>query len=178
MPRLLSSIGGWIAIAALSVGAVAVSPEIALAKTDLTVTEVKLPDEHASKEIERSVRAAIAHAAKSARFGSAKHIEMAIHLIEVSVDEVDGIVHVTCTLSGKLKGGGVARARVSFGDKPSKKKALVKQALRMAAESVVTRLADVVRDREAEQKKRDAHGDKADKGDKHRDKRVSAPHAR
>lgn len=173
----MTRLSRWIAIAALSVSSVAVSPEVALAKTDLTVTEVKLPDENGSKDkdLEHSVRAAIAHAAKSARFGSASHIEMMVHLTEFSVEEVDGIVHVTCTLKGKLKSGGVARSHVSFGDKPKKKKALVKLALRMAAESVVTRLADVVRDREAAEKKKDSHGEK---GDKHRGKKVSAPHAR
>jgi len=164
-------LGNWIAIAAVLLGAFAVVPEVAQAKTEVAVIEVKLPDENASKELERSVRAAVAHAAKSARFGKAKHVDVTIRLSELTVEEVDGIVHVTCTMSGRLKDGGAARSHVSFGDKPSKKKQLVKQALRMAAESVVTRLADIVRDREAEEKKKDSHGEK----DK---KKVSAPNAR
>jgi hypothetical protein len=156
---------GWIAGIALSLGVLSACPHAALAKTEVAVTEVKLPDDHQSKELERSVRAAVAHALKSARFGSAKHIEISIRLSELSVEEMDGIVHVTCTLSGRLKGGGAARSHVSFGDKPTKRKALVKQSLRMAAESVVTRLADMVRDLEAEEKKRnkDSHGDKGKK---------------
>ncbi len=156
----------WLSSVAIAVAIGVAAPTAALAKTDVTITDVKLPDGPPSKELERTVRTAIAKAASGANFGKTKHVELSIRLSEMTVEVADGVVRVTCTLSGKLKGGGTARSHVTFGDVPRKKKKLTKQVLKMAAEGVVARLADVLRDRETAEKKKDASKDKKKKSDK------------
>jgi hypothetical protein len=145
------------ALVLFAVVAAAALPRVALAKAELAVTSVKLPEDHKSKEFEKIVRSAISRAAKPLNFGSSKRVEITVRVTEFTIETTDDLVRVTCTLVGRLKGGGTARSHISFGDKPSKKNKLEKQVLKMASESVLMRLAEMTRVQEAlDKKKKDA----------------------
>jgi hypothetical protein len=56
-------------------------------------------------------------------------------------------VRLSCTVLGRLEGGPSARSRISFGASPKDRAALEKQVLRMVANGVVARLAEIARTR-------------------------------
>jgi hypothetical protein len=158
-----TSLFGWMFVAISLLLLAAASPRVALAKTDVVVTDLKLPEDRSSKEFEKSVRSALSKAAKPLDFGHVKRVEITVRLTEFSIETSDELVRVTCTLVGRLKGGGTARSHFSFGDKPGRRKSLEKQVLKMASEGVLGRLAEMTRVKEALEKKKQDEATAKDK---------------
>lgn len=133
--------------------------------TRIDVTEVTLakpePNHRArEKQVGRQVRSAAHKAAKSLNFGDKKRVEVSFEVLELSVEQQGDVVRVSCTILGKLRGGGTARSRLSFGGKPERRKALERQVIGMVTEGVVTRLAEMSRQR-TEEKANGRGGDEA-----------------
>ncbi len=59
--------------------------------------------------------------------------------------ESDGVVHLDLAAVGKVLGGSGVKTKIRVGGKPSERKKLEKDGLRIVADGLVTRLADVVR---------------------------------
>jgi hypothetical protein len=120
--------------------------------TRLDVTEVvlarKQPNhEKREKEVGREVRRAAQRSSKSLDFGGMKRLELSFEVVELDVQTTDELVRVSCTIVGRLRGGGTARSHLSFGGKPSRRTALERQVIGMVTEGVVTRLAEMSRQR-------------------------------
>lgn len=120
--------------------------------TRVDVTEVvltrKQPNHEArEKQVGREVRRAAQRASKSLDFGGMKRVEVRFEIVELEIQTTDELVRVTCTIVGRLRGGGTARSRLSFGGKPSRRTALERQVIGMVTEGVVTRLAEMSRAR-------------------------------
>jgi hypothetical protein len=141
----------------LGVIGLAIAPRPAYAKAELSITKLELP-ENTSADLEKKLRKLLKQTASHLDFGKSKKVEVAIRLKEFTIETSDDLVRVTATLVGRLKGGGTARSHISFGAKPSKRKSLEKQVLKMVADSVLTRLAEMARVRDAldERKKKEA----------------------
>lgn len=126
------------------------------AKVELAAIEWK-DGEKVSKERARQVKSAVRRAAQSAQkhldFGQHGRLELTIVIKELSFEESDGLLRVSCTLVGRLKGGGSARSRISFGGKPSDKKKMERQVLASVTEGVMIRLAEMARAADAERAK-------------------------
>src|SRR4051812_27860799 len=152
--RRPSSFLVWWLLVLAALAAFVARPSVAHAKTELVVTDLSLPDDRQSKEFEKLVRVTINRAAKPLDFGHAKRVEVTVRLTEFAVETSEDLVRVTCTLVVRLKGGGTARSHISFGDKPKRRKGLEKQVLKMASESVLIRIAEMTRVREALEKKK------------------------
>ena len=126
----------------------------ASAKAKLDITSVELTKGAAStkardKQVMTTVRRLANQAAKHLNFGKKGRVEITLVVKELSLIESDGVLRVSCTLVGRLKGGGSAKSRLSFGGKPDKKKQLERQVLTSVTDGVMTRLAMLARDREA-----------------------------
>jgi hypothetical protein len=52
---------------------------------------------------------------------------------------------VTCSLVGRLKGGGTARSKIAFGGKPSNRSKLERQVLASVTDGVIIRLSELAR---------------------------------
>jgi hypothetical protein len=92
--------------------------------------------------------------AKPLSFGHGQRVEVSVRLTELTIEQEDDVIRVTCTLIGRLKGGGSARSHISFGGKPNKRKELEHQVLAMVSDGVMSRLAEMARVREALEKKK------------------------
>lgn len=129
------------------------SPSLAHASARVDITELAMPAESTAK-LEKTLRTLLHRAAKPLNFGGGKRIEVTVRLVELSVEESSDVVRVTCTLVGRLKGGGTARSHISFGGSPKRRKELERQVLAMVSDGVMSRLAEMARVREALEKKK------------------------
>ena len=119
----------------------------------------KAADKQAEKRVSSAIRRQVARAAKHLDFGTTSKVEITFVVRDVQVAEEDGVVTVTCTLLGKLKGGGSARSKIRFGGKPDAKKKIERQVVAAATDGVMTRLAQLSRERIAEKAKEKEDGD-------------------
>lgn len=138
------------------------SPAFAEAKTKVELATVEWPssktvpagdkprDKARDKKVRRAVRNHASHAAGKLDFGARGKITLTLVIQELEVVETDGLVRVTCTLVGKLNGGGRARSKLSFGGKPGDRKRIERQVLSAVTDGVMTRLAELSKQREKE----------------------------
>ncbi len=150
----------WVLVllGALTVLVSALAPRVAYAKkAELSITKVEMPEDSAA-DFEKRLRRLIRATAGRLDFGTSKRVEASFRLKEFKIDRTDDLVRVTATLVGRLKTGGTAKSHISFGAKPSKQKALEKQVLRIVVDSVLSRLAEMARVRDAleERKKKES----------------------
>lgn len=124
---------------------------------DITLIEFKSSvDKKDQKRIARTIRRQAHRTAKHLDFGVKGRVEVTFLVRDIQVVEEDDVVTVTCTLVGRLKGGGSARSKIRFGGKPDKNKKVERQVVTAATEGVLTRLAQLSRERAREDKKADA----------------------
>lgn len=129
--------------------AAALAPGVAFAKkAELSIAKLEMPEDSAA-DFEKRVRRLIRSTAEKLDFGKTKRVEASFRLKDFDVDRSDGLVRVTATFVGRLQTGGTARSHISFGAKPSKQKSLEKQVLRIVVDSVLSRLAEMARVRDA-----------------------------
>ena len=127
------------------------------ATLDITLIEFKSSvDKKGQKRIARTIRRQAHRAAKHLDFGVKGRVEVTFLVRDIQVVEEDDVVTVTCTLVGRLKGGGSARSKIRFGGKPDKNNKVERQVVTAATEGVLTRLAQLSRERAREDKKADA----------------------
>jgi hypothetical protein len=88
-------------------------------------------------------------AVKRADFGGARKLEASVRVTERSIDRAGDVARVSYTLVGRIEGGRSAKSRISFGGDPAKVAELEAQVLTMAANGLVTRLAELARERPA-----------------------------
>lgn len=153
---------GWLlaALVALSSAWIA-APRRAEAKTKVELATVEWPgstsdkarDKSRDKRVRRTVRNHASHAAAKLDFGARGRVTLTLVIKELEVIETDGLVRVTCTLVGKLNGGGHARSKLSFGGKPADRKRIERQVLSAVTDGVMTRLAELAKQRERDRAK-------------------------
>lgn len=99
------------------------------------------------KRIATTIRRQAHRTAKHLDFGVKGRVEITFVVSDIQVVEEDDVVTVTCTLVGRLRGGGSARSKIRFGGKPDKNKKVERQVVAAATEGVLTRLAQLSRER-------------------------------
>jgi hypothetical protein len=108
--------------------------------------EVRAGDDAA--RLGHELRQLLADAVRRTSFGPGDKktkIELTARLVEFGVDEHEGVLQVRCALSGRIAGGRGARSRISFGGSPRDRLKLEKQVLKMVADGLVVRLAQISR---------------------------------
>lgn len=135
------------ALAAAMVVACAMgAPAVAFAKADVQIANVELPEGEPAKKT-KMVRRLLATAAKRAQFGKAQKVRIHATVTELEVVDQGEVVKVRCTMVGRLEGGQRARSRMEFSGRPSEKVALERKVLGMVADGLMTRLAQMARER-------------------------------
>jgi len=133
--------------ALLGLAVVAALPAEASAAADVGITDVVVPEGPESRGLARVVRRLLAHAIKRANFGKAHKVRFSARVTVLEMIEHGDVLKVRCTMVGRLSDGTSARSRLEFGGKPSEKTALRNKVLGMVADGLVTRLAQMARDR-------------------------------
>jgi hypothetical protein len=93
-------------------------------------------------------------ASRKVDFGKSGKVSLRAKITEYIVEKRGDVLHIRCTVVGRLEGGPSAKSRISFGGDPNDPKGLEKQVLSMVAQGVTSRLAALAKARaEAEAKK-------------------------
>lgn len=99
--------------------------------------------------LEKHLRATLRREARRAVWGAGREnrIEYRFSVRELSFSLSDGVLRVHCSAIGRLPGGQSARGELSFGGAPSERTQLATKVLDVVARGVVTRLAELERQR-------------------------------
>jgi hypothetical protein len=79
--------------------------------------------------------------------GRGARIEYRFSVTTLTLTHAADVLTVTCAAVGRLPKGKTARSRISFGGDPSKSREVVKRVLEIVARGVITRLAELERER-------------------------------
>ncbi|HVY47269.1 MAG TPA: hypothetical protein VHB21_15380 [Minicystis sp.] len=134
------------AIAVLS--ALGAAPD-ALARPTVAVTRVDVPPRDGAPRLAREIKKLIDDAARHTSFGPGdrkKRIEITARLVELSAEERGDVLEIHCTLAGRVVGARGAKSKIAFGGSPKDRAALEKQVLKMVAQGLVARLAQIARE--------------------------------
>jgi hypothetical protein len=137
---------------AVALGAPLAKPSIAAAKAKVEVKSVEwktsnVADVAREKRLSSEIRRAAQRAAKGLDFGKSGRVELSFTVVEVSREDLGDVVRVSCTLVGRVAGGGRARSKLRFGGHPKDTKKLEKQVVIAATDGVMTRLSEMARAR-------------------------------
>jgi hypothetical protein len=75
--------------------------------------------------------------------GEGSVIEYRFRVDDLTIDAEADLIRVHCTATGELPGGKNATSRLSFSGPRAERRALVEKVLRIVAEGVITRLAQI-----------------------------------
>lgn len=102
-----------------------------------------------SSKFERHLRRTLRREARRVDWGAGRdnRIEYRFSVTKLRFELEDDLLRVHCTAVGKLPSGRSAKSRISFGGTPSERTRLVQDVLDVVARGVMTRLAELERQR-------------------------------
>lgn len=143
--------------AALLAGAILVSTDVeakphALGKSMVTWTEVQVRDGNDSARLEALLKNILKDESRKVDWGKKllDPLDATISVKDFKTEVHGDVVRVSCSATGKIKGLGVAKSRFSYGGHPHEKAKLEKHVLELVSRGIVTRLAEMVRERAGE----------------------------
>jgi len=134
---------GALIVACLSILATAPPAEASGAK--VRWVRVDVPAAQNGGRLQKMLKLALNRAVRRANFGKAKTVSLAARVVEISAEEREDVLHITCTVMGRVVGGAGARSRISYGGSPEKRDELEKEVVTQVANGLVARLAQIVR---------------------------------
>lgn len=155
-------VGGFLALATVCLGhsAALAAKDQATALDTLEKAHDGKPDVHLDKftfpqniqnaqEFEQHLKRALKREAYRADWGAGREnrIEYRFEVTELKFILDDGALRIHCEAVGKLPGGRSAKSELTFGGHPGERKELTKQVLGIVARGVITRLAELERQR-------------------------------
>ncbi len=142
-PRTL----GWLFASCLAASTLLGSGR-ALARPTVAFTRVEVRAGDDAPRLGHELRSLLTQATRRASFGPGGRktkIDVTARLAEFTVEERDGVLRVRCAMTGHIVGGRGARSKISFGGSPKDRAKLEKQVLKMVADGLVARLAQIAR---------------------------------
>jgi hypothetical protein len=117
-------------------------PKIVLDQLDLSKTDLGRPEE-------KFLRDVLGREARRADWGAGRksRIQYRFRVDELEVTEEASVVKIRCAATGWLPKGKTAKSKLSFGGAPKERADLVRRVLAIVARGVVTRLAELERQR-------------------------------
>jgi len=110
----------------------------------------KSPSPEVKRRVERTLTKLLKRATRHAKWGKGDKVELSAKVIKLTYEESDEVLRVGVTVVAKIEGGKGARSHIRLGGRPSKRKEVEEDALKIVADGLVTRLSAIAR------------GDKAD----------------
>ena len=137
----------WGALVAACLSILAVAPPAEARGAKVTWVRVDVPNGQDGGRLQKILKRALNRATRKANFGKAKTVALAARVLQISAEEREDVLHITCTVMGRVVGGAGARSRISYGGSPEKREELEKEVLTQVANGLVARLAQIVRTR-------------------------------
>jgi hypothetical protein len=114
-------------------------------KVAWTQIDVRAGDD--AKRVKKTLRRLLIKASKRAKWGKAKGLKLRARVTKLSWEKREDIARVSVTVVARIEGGKGARSHIRLGGHDSEKRKLERQALRIVANGLVTRLAELARQR-------------------------------
>lgn len=101
------------------------------------------------KYLKRHLERALKRDARNADWGAGTgaRIEFRVEVNELKLTIDDGVLRVKCSMIGRLPNGKTTRSHLTFGGAPRKRRAVVAQVLEIVGRGVITRLAELEKER-------------------------------
>jgi hypothetical protein len=117
-------------------------PKVVLDQLDLTKTTLASADE-------KYLRDVLAKEARRADWGAGRksRIQYRFRVDELAVTEEESVIRIRCAATGWLPKGKNAKSKLAFGGSPKERPELVRRVLAIVARGVITRLAELERQR-------------------------------
>jgi hypothetical protein len=134
---------GWLIVLALGVVA---APAEAASRTRIAWAEVVVREGSDARRVAKSLSAMLKKSARHVDWGKKKEaVRVAARITRFDWQELDDVLRLEITAVGRVEGGSEVRSRVRVGGRPTERAKLEREGLRIVAEGLVTRLAEVVR---------------------------------
>jgi len=108
-----------------------------------TKVQVRAGDD--ATRVSKTLKKMLKRATRKAKWGRGKKLELSARVAKLSWEKREDAVLVSVTVLAKIAGSKGARSHIRIGGHPNKRRALEKQALRIVADGLVTRLSDIAR---------------------------------
>ena len=118
-------------------------------RPNIRLNKLELPQVPGQAGLARYLRRTLAHEARKLDWGAGQgaHVEYRFVVASLTVLEKSNVVTVSCTARGYLPGGRRARSRLTFGGDPKARASVIRKVLEIVARGVLTRLAELERNR-------------------------------
>ncbi len=114
-------------------------------KVNWTQIDVRPGDD--AKRIKHTLRRLLVKASKRAKWGKIRGLKLRARVTKLSWEKREDVARVSVTVLARIEGGKGARSHIRLGGHNSEKRKLERQALRIVANGLVTRLAELARQR-------------------------------
>jgi hypothetical protein len=138
---------GYSLFAGVSLGA---EPERPVGRPQVSLDRLVFPEGLANGlEFQRHLKQRLRREARRADWGAptGAKIEFRFFVEELTIRSDGNVLRITCTALGRLPKGKSARSKIEYGGDPRKRTLEVKKVLEMVARGVITRLAELERER-------------------------------
>jgi hypothetical protein len=154
-PRPTGRRGALAALGALGWGlfsapAAAVEPARRVGRPEVKLDRLVFPEGiPGGRELVRHLELRLRREARNADWGAptGAKIEYRFFVEKLSIQDEGHVLRIACTALGRLPKGKSARSRIEYGGDPKKRTLEVKKVLDMVARGVITRLAELERER-------------------------------
>ena len=134
-------------------------------KVTWQAVEVRSGDD--GKRVAATLKGLLKTATKRAKWGDGDKLEMKARVKKLEWEAHDDVLRVSVTVVARIKGGETARSHIRLGGHPKDRRKIEKEALKIVADGLVTRLSDIARREAAAAKKarEEAEAEEAEEDD-------------
>lgn len=105
----------------------------------------KSPSPDVERRIEKTLTRLLKKATRRAKWGKGDKIELSARVVKLIYEESDEVLRVSVTVVAKIAGGKGARSHIRLGGRPNKRQDVEKDALKIVADGLITRLSAIAR---------------------------------
>jgi len=109
-------------------------------------TKVDVPTGQYSRRVSHRLRRLLEKATKRVKWGSGDPLKLKARVTKLTWEKSEDVLRVTVTVVARIEGGKGARSHIRVGGRPRERTKLERQALKIVADGLVTRLSSLSRD--------------------------------
>jgi len=108
-------------------------------------TKVDVPTGQYSRRVSHRLRRLLEKATKRAKWGKGDPLKLKARVTKLTWEKSEEVLRVTVTVVASIEGGKGARSHIGVGGRPRERTKLERQALKIVADGLVTRLSSLSR---------------------------------
>jgi len=132
----------------LTIAALLMAPVEAHAKRRVEWTQIDVRKGDDAKRVSKRFRSLLRRKTRRAKWGKGNSLKLNAKITQLDWEKRDDVLRVTVTVIARIEGSKRARSHIRVGGHPKNRRKLEKEALKIVADGLVTRLADIARSAE------------------------------